>query len=185
MDLRPRRSALLPVLIVAAVALALWTLRPHHTAESGAAPAAGSTPAGVAPTIARSPARMLAEDPLHVLVSEPGRVQVEHERFISGLARAHATEARDPDWGPAAEAALHALASSPAMATTGLAPDRWSSDCRSRTCRVTADFANHDAAQDWANFFLTGTGGTLAGAELSIQRTADHATRVLIFGARP
>ena len=38
MDLRSRRSALLPLLIVAAVAAALWTLRPHRTAEPGSAP---------------------------------------------------------------------------------------------------------------------------------------------------
>lgn len=185
MDLRSRHAALVPLLVVVAVATAAMMWRPRTRAAAPEPIAAAATQPAVTAAAPRSAARMLAEDPLHALLSEPERTGAERERFLAGVARAHAAEARDPAWGPAAEMALQAVASSPAMATTGLAPERWSSDCRSRTCRITAEFADRDAAQDWANFFLTGSGGTLAQAELSLQRTSDHATRVLIFGARP
>jgi len=181
-----RFGVMLPLTAVGAVVLAVLAISPHTANEKirETIPVQPMRDAADGLPNARSAAVMVAQDPLHSLLSEQDRVLTERKRFLDAMDAAYRSEPVDTAWSSIAEHALVDVAHSPALAETGITPDAWSTQCRSRSCKVTAVFGDYDDAQDWANFFLTGTGSTLAQAELSIQRGADNATHVLIFGAR-
>jgi hypothetical protein len=180
-----RHSSILPLVTVGALAIAVVLLRP--AAEGLQPDAVAETPdsqvTDALPT-ARSAASMVAEDSLHSLLVEEGRVAQERRRHLAGLDAAHRAEPVDTQSARAAERALAGIAQGQSLVATGIVPGAWSARCRSRSCKVTAVFDDYDDARSWANFFLTGSGGTLAQAELSVQRGANNRTDVLIFGAR-
>ena len=179
---------ILPVAFVGALLMATLVMRSNMSNEQGAN-AATATPTRAAgpadaPLEARSAAAMMAQDPLPLLLTQGDRVLAERTRYLAALEAMHRAEPVDPQWAAVTEGALVDVSRGEPLAATRIAPDAWSVQCRSRSCKMSATFGDYDDAQDWANFFLTGTGGILAQAELSVRRDVDGTTHVLIFGAR-
>ncbi|MEP6633388.1 MAG: hypothetical protein ABJA62_04190 [Luteimonas sp.] len=131
---------------------------------------------------ARSAAVMVAQVPLNVLLENQDAVRNENTRYLAALEQRYRHEPIDARHAAVTEQALIAVSEDRALAV--IRPKAWSARCRSRNCRIDAVFNDYDDAQEWANFFLTRTGGILAQAELSVRLDGNGTTRVLIFGVR-
>ena len=183
-----RQGVIFPLAFVGALVMAMLVMHPKMSNErtANAATATPTRAAGPtdAPHEARSAAAMMAQDSLPLLLTQDDRVLEERTRYLAALDAAYRAESIDSQWAATAERALVDVSRGDALAATRIKPDAWSAQCRSRSCKMSAAFGDYDDAQDWANFFLTGTGDILAQAELSVRRDADGTTHVLIFGAR-
>lgn len=169
--------------VAALCTLAFIVMRSNRGGSAANTRAVEARSAGAAQPV-RSAAKMLSEESLTSLFTDTKRVSEERARYSAALAAGHRVEAVDATWSPQAQRALAELAADAGLVETGLAPQAFDSECRTRTCRVSATFADYNAAQDWANFFLTGSGGTFAQAELFVDRDTNGKTNVLIFGVR-
>ena len=178
------RKLILLMAGIAVCALTVLGVRGHSLRRDAAVAAVEPQSHATAVQPRRSTARLMTEEPMSSLLTDSARVSAERLRYSATLAAAHRAEAIDAAWSSRAQHELMDLASGSAIAQTGLAPQSFDSDCRSRTCKVSAAFADYNDAQDWANFFLTGSGATFAQAELFVDRGANGKTNVLIFGAR-
>ena len=178
-----RQGMIFPLVFVGALVIAMLVMHPKMPNEPAAA-AVTSAAAPNASNKARSAAAMMAQDPLPQLLAQDERVLEERTRYLAALDAAYRAEPVDAQWAAMTGRALVDVSRGDALAATQIEPDEWSVQCHSRSCKMSAVFGDYDDAQDWANFFLTGTGGILAQAELSVQRGVDGTTHVLIFGAR-
>lgn len=178
-----RLGMIFPLAFVGALVIAVLVMHAKMPNEPVAA-AATSAAAPDASNKARSAAAMMAQVPLPQLLAQDDRVLEERTRYLAALEAAYRAEPVEPQWAAVAERALVDVSRDDALAATRIKPDAWSVQCHSRSCKMSAVFGDYDDAQDWANFFLTGTGGILAQAELSVRRDVDGTTHVLIFGAR-
>lgn len=86
------------------------------------------------------------------------RAQEEYARLVGDLERTHTQQAVDPTWKAPTEATLSKIAEDDALLSSGIAPEAVRADCRSSTCRVSADFGSPADAQDWAVLFTAMTG---------------------------
>jgi hypothetical protein len=182
-----RQGVIFPMAFVGALVMALLVMHPRMSNEPPATAATAMPPrAAVADASqeARSAAAMMAQDPLPLLLTEHDRVLEERTRYLAALEAAYRAEPVDPQWADVTERALVDVSRGEALSATRITPDAWSVQCHARSCKIDAAFGDYDNAQDWANFFLTGTGDILAQAELSVQREVNGTTHVLIFGAR-
>lgn len=178
-----RLGMIFPLAFVGALVIAVLVMHPKMPNE----PVAAATTSAAAPDAsnkARSAAAMMAQDPLPQLLAQEDRVLEERTRYLAALEAAYRAEPVESQWAAVTERALVDVSRDDALAATRIKPDAWSVQCHSRSCKMSAVFGDYDDAQDWANFFLTGTGGILAQAELSVRRDVDGTTHVLIFGAR-
>ena len=93
------------------------------------------------------------------------------------------SETIDPAWSNATRQALMApsLAASDQIRATHSEPSGLAVDCRSTTCRITADFPNRIAADDWSTFYLTGAGDRLPNATLRKTTNPDGSVRLEIY----
>lgn len=109
---------------------------------------------------------------------------VERDRAVADLDSRHESESIDPVWSATSEQGLAAASVSPVMAQAGFNPQDVSSDCRSRTCRISARFDNSSEARHWADRLLTQMAGTLGQAKVAVLPQADGSFEVRVYGAR-
>lgn len=183
-------SAVLLVVVMVLAGYAVWRNMParqSHTLSVNNRAVVGSADNGGrdadAPT--RSAAVRLSEEPLSALVLDDARLAAERRRYRTLLERRHRQEPVDIVWSSDAEKAIAAIASREDLAAAGLVPDALQIACHSITCRISAQFAEVGVAQDWSNFFITGTGSTLSQAELFIEPATNGSVEVSIIGTRP
>jgi hypothetical protein len=118
------------------------------------------------------------------LLADPAQFAAARARDLAALESQHAAEPVDPDWKREAEAALEDITASDTIAVTGIAPDTYRADCRSRLCRVSATFTASGDAEDWQNMFVTMTGNTFRQTRMHVIQTAPGAYTLEIYGAR-
>jgi hypothetical protein len=115
---------------------------------------------------------------------DPVREARDRDALLRTLESEHARETIDAAWAGPAEARLLSSVKNPAMLATGLRPKSIDTDCRSRSCRIDASFGSSGDAEDWATFYLTSVGTTLAQSRLVILPQPDGTTRIRIYGGR-
>lgn len=151
---------------------------------------AASSREDAAPRVARQapPARnaeaMIDATPISSLRASPAEIGVRQRALAAEMAAKQRNEPIDVAWATATEKALSDLAAEVAASAGDVKVLDYEAECRSRTCRIGARFAESGAAQDWSNFLLTTSGVQFANAELFIERDPDGSSRVLIFGSR-
>jgi hypothetical protein len=91
-------------------------------------------------------------------------------------------ERADPAWAMKREQGLVAHSTSEQITDLKLDPRNFQADCRSSTCRVTADFPDRSSAQDWFALFLTNTGTNLSKASYQLTANPDGTAHVEIYG---
>ena len=64
-------------------------------------------------------------------------------------------------------------------------PDAFSTECRSRTCRVVARFPADADADGWLALFLLGGADTIGRADSLVTMRSDGTFEVTIYGRRP
>ncbi len=114
--------------------------------------------------------------------ADPARDARERDAMLRALQAQHAREPVDAAWAAQAEASLASRVS--AMPPTGLRAQNMSADCRSRSCLIEASFRSSGDAEDWATFYLTGVGNTLAQARPFVVPRPDGTAEVRIYGVR-
>jgi hypothetical protein len=117
------------------------------------------------------------------MASSPVKV-ADRERLIADLDQGHEAETIDAVWSATSEQGIEAASASQVMAQAGFAPQDVKSDCRSRSCRVSARFDNSSEARDWADRLLTQMAGTLAQARVAVLPQADGSFEVRVYGSR-
>ena len=186
------RSSL--VFLVAAIALVVGLTWWH--ARNAAAPkvAEEATPAGVPPqpSPTHRPVATPPPDALRRPRRERNRERRAQQRAAVNRVNAagrekivgrYESETIDPAWSNATRQALMApsLAASDQIRATHSEPSGLAVDCRSTTCRITADFPNRIAADDWSTFYLTGAGDRLPNATLRKTTNPDGSVRLEIY----
>ena len=96
-----------------------------------------------------------------------------------------AAEPFDATWAEAAEAGLFAAAASDEASMAEQTPDAFSTECRSRTCRVVARFPADADADGWLALFLLGGADTIGRADSLVTMRSDGTFEVTIYGRRP
>lgn len=112
------------------------------------------------------------------------RAKREYEQLAKDLEAAHRREPVDAAWKGAAETSMSNIAKGEELKSTGFEPTDFRSDCRSRSCRISATFDNVTDAQDWATVFTTMTGSDFRSARYVTSTTADGKTEIRIYGNR-
>lgn len=193
---KPRSSAALIAVVVVVLALAGWMvskqLRPDAAGRADSAgdatTAQSAEPAGGAPASASPAARPTRAAPDFreqlALLKDPAKMKARREQELAALEAQHQAESRDPVWAAKTEQAYGEIAESKPMQDVGVTPKNLQADCRSSTCRITADFGNAGNAQDWATFFLTSSGGLARQAKVIVVPNADGTSQVRIFSMR-
>lgn len=201
MQSRPNRLSLflIPLFVVVA-ALAGWAVLkqrdratpvvdssdPALTAQTSAATvtaapgAARPTQPAAAPGLAGS--ALLSKLPM----TEADRLKVlaDRDKQMAEFERSHRAEPIDATWAAQARSDLGAIVESEALKTSGIEPSDYTADCRSSTCRISANFTSSGNAEDWGTFFLASSGKTLRQAKMTIIQNPQGGAEVRIYGAR-
>lgn len=112
------------------------------------------------------------------------RARREYENLGRDLERAHASQPVDAAWKSKTEASLADIAEGEGLQQSGIAPAGMRTDCRSSSCRVSAEFDKSSDAQDWATMFVTMTGDQFRTARFVTTQTPDGKTEIRIYGTR-
>lgn len=143
--------------------------------------AARAQSTGYSATVA-DPASGLATLHQHMLGGTAQRI--DRDRVVIDLDTEHRAEPIDAAWSAQSEVNILSASVTPVMIQAGFSPDKVATDCRSRTCRISAQFASSGDAQGWANRLLTQMGGTLSQVKMTLLPQADGSFEVRMYGAR-
>ena len=183
------------------VGITVWNARDRAAApdatSAGAVPAdapAANRPAASEPSYAdiwagraTPPPQRRADGSVGLLMGGPEereRAKAAYARLASDLEKAHREQPVDAGWKGETETSLRAIQEGDSLKATGFTPQEFSSDCRSRSCRITATFDSIVDAQDWATMFTTMTGEDFRSARYVTVPTPDGKTEVRIYGNR-
>lgn len=156
---------------------------PQAPAPANAEPAYADIWAGRAPP---SPRRQ-ADGSRSLLTGTPEQreeAKKAYEQLGRDLEKAHVSQPVDAAWKGAAETSMRNIQEGDALKSTGFTPQDFRSDCRSRSCRISATFDTAVDAQDWATMFTTMTGSDFRSARYVTVPTADGKTEIRIYGNR-
>ena len=106
------------------------------------------------------------------------------EQAVAQMESAYRSEPVDAAWSAASEQSFVVASESQVMARAGFKPQDVSTECRSRTCRISATFDSALDAKDWANRMLVQMGPTIANARVAVLPQPDGRYEVRVFGAR-
>ena len=113
-------------------------------------------------------------------------MQAEQERkgraFHAALAERYASEPVDAAWASAKEAKLLAASVSDEIRRVDAVPGNYRASCHSSVCKVSADFPNRGAVQDWLTLFSTGVGGELPNESYVVSQNPDGGFHLEIMG---
>lgn len=112
--------------------------------------------------------------------------QAEQERrgraFHATLAARYASEPVDAAWASAKEAKLLAASVSDEIRRVDAVPGNYRARCHSSVCRISADFPNRGAVQDWLTLFSTGVGGELPNESYVVSQNPDGSIHLEVMG---
>jgi hypothetical protein len=108
----------------------------------------------------------------------------DRDRVIADLDQDHEAETIDPVWSATVEQGLEAASVSQVMTAAGFNPQGVSSDCRSRSCRISARFSSASEARDWADRLLTQMAGNIVQARVAVLPQTDGSFEVRVYGSR-
>lgn len=188
--------------IVLIVGVTVWNARERD--RGVAAPATGAPPADARPAVddaadaasrgaqgrpaTPSPSMASGGDGARsLLLGDPKdreRARREYENLAQDLERAHTQQEVDAAWKGKTEASLATIAANDSLQDSGIAPKGVRTDCRSSSCRVSAEFGKPGDADDWATMFITMTGKEFRSVRYVTVPTADGGTEVRIYGTR-
>lgn len=145
--------------------------------RTGARAAAG-TDSAVFPDLATGFAKLHAG-----MATSPVKV-ADRDRLIAELDNKHEAETIDPVWSATLEQSLETASQAQVMAQAGFNPKDVSTDCRSKSCRISARFDNSSEARDWADRLLTQMAGSIGQARVAVLPQADGSFEVRVYGVR-
>jgi len=121
---------------------------------------------------------------LHKRLAESGARAADDARLMAEIDHLHQAEPIDASWSAQAETAVLSTTTEPMMAQSGLKPQDLDTDCHSRTCRISARFAESTDAQSWATMMVTELAGTMSQARVAVTQLPDGSSEVRIYGSR-
>jgi hypothetical protein len=121
---------------------------------------------------------------LHQQIAKTRVTPTDRARAIAVMEQSHSAEPVDAAWSATSEVAISSASGSQAVREANLQPLSTDSDCRSKTCRISATFADSGQAQFWASTVVTKMGGTLSQARVATRTLPDGRSEVVIFGTR-
>ena len=92
------------------------------------------------------------------------------------------SERADPSWAMGREQSLVANSTSPQINDLHVEPKNFQAECRSSTCRVTADFTSRSNAEDWFTLFLTNTGTRMGRTSYQLSANPDGSAHIEVYG---
>ena len=108
----------------------------------------------------------------------------DRDRLIAELDQRHEAETIDPEWSATLEQGIEVASGAQVMAQAGFHPKDVSTECRSKSCRISARFDNSGEARDWADRLLTQMAGSIGQARVAVLPQADGSFEVRVYGAR-
>lgn len=115
---------------------------------------------------------------------DPAQLSKQRERMAAELEQGHRAEPMDAAWAAQAEPALEKMAASPDLAVAAIQVDGLATDCRSKTCRISASFDSVADAEQWGMLFATGTGKTLRQTRSVVVPLGNGKSELRIYGLR-
>jgi len=149
--------------------------RPSGFAARGAARGAAKV------SVTNDPVAALAQ--LHASMN-PAQARQSRDEMVAALESGHRSEPVDGAWSGQSEIAIMSASIAPVVLQAGLKPQNVAASCRSRTCRISADFTKAGDAEDWGDRVITQMGGTLSQVKMTIIQKPDGRSEVLMYGAR-
>lgn len=183
--------------IVLIVGITIWQARGPGSPEADAGNAQDPAPRGADEDLARSsdatgaaPSRraaMPAPSAVQGMLGgnmDPEEARRKQDELAQDLEAAHNAQPVDAAWKGKTEARMTEIAANEGLRESGIAPDGLRADCRSSSCRVSAEFGKPGDADDWATMFITMTGKEFQRVRYVTVPTADGGTEVRIYGTR-
>jgi hypothetical protein len=121
---------------------------------------------------------------LHKRFADASARQAEDVRLMAEIDHLHQAEPIDAAWSAQAETAVLTTTTQPLMAQSGLKPQDFDTDCHSKTCKISARFAESTDAQSWATMMVTELAGTMSQARVAVTQLPDGSSEVRIYGSR-
>jgi hypothetical protein len=128
------------------------------------------------------PARRLAQ--LHAQVGASAGAAAKRDQLVADMEAQHLAEPVDAGWSAQSEDRIVAASTTDVMARAGFAPQNLATDCRSHTCRISAQFTSAIAAKAWAERLLTQMGGTIGQAKVAVLPQSNGGYEVRVYGGR-
>ena len=185
------------VFLMAAIALVVgitWWHSRDTTTTPAASPSpppgtttAPGTPARTARPVASVPRNGFLPPSRERIRESRARQRASVQRVVAAgrekIVGRYQSEGIDASWSSATRQALMApaLTASDQIRATHSEPSDLAVDCRSTTCRITADFPTMVAADDWSTLYITGAGDQLPNASLSKSANADGSVHLEIY----
>jgi hypothetical protein len=184
------RMRWLPISLIAVFILLLAAMVWKSTRPSTPPPAPVSTVESVAqapqPRAGNRPRPWISavgENPIAASrVATKARIDNTVKAGRQRLQAQYSSERADPSWAMAREQSLAASSTSSQIADINVEPKDFHADCRSTTCRVTADFASRSNAEDWFSLFLVNTGTRMGKTSYQITANPDGTAHIEIYG---
>jgi hypothetical protein len=178
--------SLIAVFIALLLGMAWKANRPKPVAPPPVAIDQPQAPAPVARVVGRPPPRQSPVD-THMLAAARAASRARIDKTVkAGRQRLQAqftSERIDPSWAMPREQSLSASSTSPQIADLHVEPTNFQVQCRSSTCRVSADFPNRSSAEDWFSLFLTDSGTKLSKSSYQLSANPDGSAHLEIYGA--
>lgn len=152
----------------------------HGPARAHAARSAA--PDEVYDMLLADPASGLAQ--MHKSMTDVPAQRDARDQLVARLESEHRAEPVDAAWSAQSEVDILSASVEPVMIQGGFQPRDVATECRSRTCRISARFANSGDAQDWSDSLVMQMGGTLSQVKATILPQRDGSSEVRIYGAR-
>jgi hypothetical protein len=115
---------------------------------------------------------------------DPEELRAERDQIVRDLEAAHRNQRVDPAWAPRAERQLSEILDDSGIKASTLAPVSFRNECRSNSCRISAEFTSAADAEDWSMMFITSSGGTFQQTRSMLLPLPDGRTEARIYGTR-
>lgn len=184
----------LPWLVVAAILLGvigITLVRGLGTSSrSEEVPPSGVLSADVAdspiPQGMPSPKRAVAVDDPDLIANRRSeqrkKVQDTVDTSQSALASQFQSEKTDAAWAPSKQRALAGLSSSDQIKQLNADISNLSVDCKTHVCRITGDFPNMTAGDDWFTLYMNNVAGEVTYASYKYVPQPDGSVRIEVYG---
>jgi hypothetical protein len=149
--------------------------RPSAFAARGAARGAAMV------SVTTDPVAALAQ--LHANMKS-AQARQSRDEMVAALESGHRSEPVDGAWSGQSEIAVMSASIAPVVLQAGFKPQNVAASCRSRTCRISADFTSAGDAEDWGDRVITQMGGTLSQVKMTIIQKPNGRSEVLMYGTR-
>lgn len=139
---------------------------------------------------ARAPARSsVTTDPHAVLAQlrksvDPAVARQARDRIVAELETQHQAEPVDAAWSAQSEINIMSASITPVVLQAGFKPQNVVTDCRSRTCSISASFTSAGDAEDWGDRVVNQMGGTLSQVKTTVIQLPDGRSEIRMYGAR-